>query len=159
MLNFLFLNLNNPLIIRLILILQTILLNLIIGKIYFTFWFSYIIFLIFIGGLFILFIYILSIIYNNLIFIKKLKYLSFIRIFIFIIIALSIFFNNFFFFNYDLINIDTQITLKENYLNIIKFFNFPNNIINLIIIIYLFILIIIVVKITNFLKGPIRSTN
>lgn len=40
--------------------------------------------------------------------------------------------------------------IDENKFNSIKLYNFPNNIINIILIIYLFLLIIIVVKITNF---------
>lgn len=65
----------------------------------------------------------------------------------------------YFFNNHDSSTINNFNLIKENYLNIIKFFNFPNNIINLLIISYLFLLIIIVVKITNFFKGPIRSIN
>ena len=47
--------------------------------------------------------------------------------------------------------------LKENIIFNLKFYNLPNNLINLILITYLFILIIIVVKITNFFIGPIKN--
>lgn len=45
---------------------------------------------------------------------------------------------------------------KESTLNLIKLYNYPLNLINLIIINYLFFLLIVVVKITNFFYGPIR---
>lgn len=158
--NFIFLNFNNPLIIRITIIIQTILLNLIIGKIYYTFWFSYIIFLVFIGGLFILFIYIISIIYNNLLFFfKKNKLLYLLRIFILFFFLFNLKNFNFLLFNYESSLINSINLFKENYINSIKFFNFPNNLINLIIIIYLLLIIIIVVKITNFIKGTIKTIN
>lgn len=82
-----------------------------------------------------------------------------IRIILLLIFSFTeIFYKNLYIVNYDSTNFNI-IFFKENYLNIIKFFNFPNNIINIIIISYLFLLIVIIVKITNFLKGPIKSIN
>lgn len=49
--------------------------------------------------------------------------------------------------------------IKENIIYNLKFYNIPNNIINLILIIYLFLIIVIIVKITNFFSGPIKSIN
>lgn len=138
-----------------LIIIQTITLIIIIGKLHYSFWFSYIIFLVFIGGLFILFIYIISLIYNNkFYFIKKLNYFIF-RLLILIIIK----FNLTYIFNYETNLINNRFLIKENYLNSLKFYNLPNNYINLILILYLLLLIIIVVKITNFLSGPIRTIN
>lgn len=135
-----------------ILFLQTLNLIILIGKIFYSFWFSYIIFLVFIGGLFILFIYIISLTYNNKFFsINYLKYFSIIfsiGLIYYLLIKIFFFINN-----------ETEIILniKENYLNSLKFYNFPNNYINIILIIFLLILIIIVIKITNFYSGPIKT--
>lgn len=46
---------------------------------------------------------------------------------------------------------------SESSIHLNKFFNYPTNIINIIIIRYLFFLLIITVNLTNFFKGPIRQ--
>lgn len=126
----------------------------IIGKIYYSFWFSYIIFLVFIGGLFILFIYIITLNFNNKIYIFiNYKWLIFFILLIFLIIFIIkdlIFFNNY--ENNNLINFKN----KEYNLNLIKLYNVPNNLINILLINYLLLLIIIVVKVTNYYSGPLK---
>lgn len=100
----------------------------------------------------ILFIYVISLIYN-----KKFKIYNIYIIIIFILISFIIFcnenfkiiFNNELFNNYSIFNNETSI-------NLIKLYNFPLNIINILTINYLFYLLIIVVKITNFIYGPLR---
>ncbi len=52
---------------------------------------------------------------------------------------------------------NNQFNIINNKLSLIKYFNFPNNLIIIIIIIYLFITLIAVVKITKFLYGPLRQ--
>lgn len=51
-----------------------------------------------------------------------------------------------------LLNLD----ISENSFNLIKLYDFPNNVINILIISYLFLLIVIIVKIINFSLGPLR---
>nr|AJP00053.1 NADH dehydrogenase subunit 6 [Orseolia oryzae] len=146
--NIMFMSLNNPLMMGIMLFFQSLLMMLLLGKLYYNFWFSYILFLVMIGGLFILFLYMISLIYNNKFF--SLNFLKYIFMFMMlIIISISLFLkkNNIFFKNseMEMINI-----MKENYMNHLKFYNFPNNLINLIMIIFLFIMMIIVTKITNY---------
>lgn len=84
--------------------------------------------------------------------------LNFTLLIIMIFIIIIIIFNkNHFFFNHEIELFNFKSNVKENYINSLKFYNFPNNLINLILIRYLFLLIIIVVKITNFYKGPLRN--
>lgn len=147
--NFIFIKTKNPLIIGLILICQTIVITLILGKINITFWISFIIFLVFIGGILILFIYVISLLNNN-----NIKFINFKYIILYIIILILI-------YNYNYNNNNEIIIFKniihfnnENSLNLIKIYNIPNIIINFLIIIYLFIIIIVTSKITNMNKGP-----
>jgi NADH-ubiquinone oxidoreductase chain 6 len=49
--------------------------------------------------------------------------------------------------------------IQENALNLNKLYNFPTNIITIIIMNYLFLTLIAVVKITNVFYGPLRPTN
>lgn len=129
-----------------------------------TFWFSYILFLIFLGGLLVLFIYVTSLASNEIFnFSNKITFL-----YLFMITA-SIFFVTFFidkaFFINNFINLDRErITIiktfiKENSLILNKLYNFPINLITILLIIYLFLTLIAVVKITNIFEGPLRPKN
>lgn len=54
---------------------------------------------------------------------------------------------------------NNKILLLENSLILRKIYNFPLNIITIILIIYLFLTLIAVVKITNIFAGPLRIKN
>lgn len=150
-----FININHPLSLGLILILQTIIIILILGTISQNFWFSYILFLVIIGGILIIFIYIISLIFNK-IFIQALKF-PFICTLLRLLTILIIIFYTLSFYKINSIEIFINYKLNnEISLNLIKLYNFPINLINLLIITYLFFLLIVVVKITNFFYGPLR---
>lgn len=161
--NFLFNQFKHPLNLGLILLTQTFLVCLIAGVNSKSFWFSYILFLIFIGGLLILFIYVISLISNEKF--KSVKFKLSKVIFVFFLISLLIII--LYFFNYkfnlqrnDLTNTcNIKPTLYENSINLNKLYNFPTNLINLLLINYLFLILIITVKITKFFHGPLRIKN
>lgn len=125
-----------------------------------TFWFSYILFLIFLGGLLVLFIYVTSLASNEIfsfsskIFILRLRLFLF-NIFIFTFLDISLFINY-------LINYETQIIelirllTPENSFILNKLYNYPINIITIILIVYLFLTLIAAVKITTIFEGPLR---
>lgn len=126
-----------------------------------TFWFSYSLFLIFIGGMLILIIYITSLAFNELFStlkdkIKTLFFLLFLFTTLFFIFWKKIYLTNF-------LNIENQpffyinFFIKENNLIINKIFNFPTNLLIILLVIYMFFTLILRVKITNIFKGPIRS--
>nr|YP_009971770.1 NADH dehydrogenase subunit 6 [Cucujus kempi]QNG56480.1 NADH dehydrogenase subunit 6 [Cucujus kempi] len=152
-LTFTFLFLNHPLSFGLILLIQTILVALISGSISLNFWYSYILFLIMVGGMLVLFIYMTSIASN-----EKFKFSPklFLSISLLIPISLFIMFIN---------NLLTPTYLNENTnfnnlnfsFSMNKYMNWPTNMMYFIIIIYLFITLIAVVKITNINYGPLRQ--
>lgn len=151
-LSILFIYIKHPLRLGLILIFQTIIITIILGITSQTFWFSYILFLVIIGGILIIFIYIISLIFNK-IFLQSIDSTPlYIIIFILLIYLFLLFFFKInsieIFLNYYILN--------ETSINLIKLYNFPINLINLIIISYLFFILIVVVKITNFYYGPLR---
>lgn len=84
-------------------------------------------------------------------------------IFILIIIFIIIFY--FFNYKFNLQNNDTinfyniKTDLYENSTNLNKLYNYPTNLINLLLINYLFLILIITVKITKFFHGPLRIKN
>nr|YP_010700073.1 NADH dehydrogenase subunit 6 [Setora sinensis]WCH63219.1 NADH dehydrogenase subunit 6 [Setora sinensis] len=154
--------LNHPLSMMFMILIQTFLICLISGFIIETYWFSYILFLTFLGGLLVLFIYISSIASNEMF-----KFNNFFKIFMFYLILLIIFmlmnFKNIFWMNF-FINLEMYnyfnfllFINNENILNISKLYNNQTFLMMMMMVIYLFITLIAVVKITNIFYGPLRS--
>nr|YP_010389745.1 NADH dehydrogenase subunit 6 [Issikiopteryx taipingensis]UPU95818.1 NADH dehydrogenase subunit 6 [Issikiopteryx taipingensis] len=157
------LKLNHPLSMGLMILLQTMLICLLSGMLIKTYWFSYILFLTFLGGMLVLFIYVSSIASNELF-----KLLSFNIKLLFIIFMMfflmMIFFMNFkwmnFNFNSDMIDLNNSLLImnNENNLNLTKLYNNQTFILMMMLIIYLFITLVSIVKITNIFYGPLRSS-
>nr|QNG56272.1 NADH dehydrogenase subunit 6 [Platisus zelandicus] len=149
-----FLFLNHPLSFGLILLIQTILCALITGLMSLNFWYSYILFLIMVGGMLVLFMYMTSIASN-----EKFKFsLNLFYMFNFLMITLipvSYFFHfNNKIFTENFINQNYQLTFP---LTMNKYMFLPSMMIYLMIIMYLFITLIAIVKITNINYGPLRQ--
>lgn len=124
------------------------------------FWFSYILFLIFIGGILILFIYIASLASNEQIKFSPwflIKWNSIIILSLLILIILDKFYLLNFFKNTDIIEFfNWQNLINENILSLTKIYDKPNNLIIILLINYLLLTLIVVVKITNTFIGPLR---
>nr|UHA55343.1 NADH dehydrogenase subunit 6 [Dimorphopteryx sp. 1 GYN-2021] len=154
----LFWSMKTPLLMGLILMIQTLLISLASGMMSFYCWYSYILFLIMIGGMLILFIYISSLSSDQKFNFNKNFNLK-------ILILLMIFFFTSLNFKYNLsLNIDSMAFLnnemEQNFIlkmSMNKLYNFPTNKITLILINYLLITMFIVVKITNIKMGPLRK--
>nr|QXG82669.1 NADH dehydrogenase subunit 6 [Curculionidae sp. BMNH 1042554] len=147
--------LNHPMSLGLILLSQTILISLSSGMMNLDYWFSYILFLIMIGGMLVLFIYMTSIAANEKFkFSKKMLMFSILILINFMSLMVDNFFPNIHMNNYDLLNKSlNHINLSMN-----KFFNMPNMMIMMLLMLYLLVTLIAVVKITFFKMGPLRST-
>lgn len=129
--------------------------SLITGILNLNFWFSYILFLIIIGGILILFIYITRIASNEKFKFPK-KLILIIRL---LIITIRLFlFIDIYFIYFDRINCD-RINQEYGSINfsINNFFNMPNLQILILLIIYLLLTLIIAAKITKNKIGPIRA--
>nr|YP_009368777.1 NADH dehydrogenase subunit 6 [Thyestilla gebleri]ARN58022.1 NADH dehydrogenase subunit 6 [Thyestilla gebleri] len=152
-----FIFLTHPLSLGMILLIQTILIALITGSMSLNYWFSYIIFLIMIGGMLILFIYMTSIASN-----EKFKFSTklFIVFFsLFFIMSIFLTMDHFFFHQMSFNDLIPQISQMNFKFSLSKFINWPNNLVFLMMIIYLLITLIMVVKITNINYGPLRQKN
>nr|YP_010239096.1 NADH dehydrogenase subunit 6 [Senotainia albifrons]QTF74343.1 NADH dehydrogenase subunit 6 [Senotainia albifrons] len=157
--NFIFMNMKHPLAMGLTLLIQTTFICLMTGTISKSFWFSYILFIVFLGGMLVLFIYVTSLASNEMFtFSTKLMTLSI------IILLLSMSFmlildKNFLiqFMNLEMKPISYMNSfIMENSLSLNKLYNSPNNLMTILLMNYLLITLIVVVKITNFYKGPLR---
>nr|QIS62915.1 NADH dehydrogenase subunit 6 [Tubuca rosea] len=150
----LFTQLSHPLAMGLVLLIQTLLISISLGLSSFSFWFSYILFLIFLGGMLVLFIYVASIASNEA-FVPSSSYL------LFFFLAT--------FFSMMLMFLDPIMTSSSSSLPWSSFsfsasipsviswiYNTPSMNFTIFIICYLLLMLIIVVKIINLFKGPLR---
>nr|YP_010274823.1 NADH dehydrogenase subunit 6 [Capila translucida]UJV31513.1 NADH dehydrogenase subunit 6 [Capila translucida] len=156
--------LKHPLSMGLMILIQTFLICLISGLYIYTYWFSYILFLTFLGGLLILFIYVSSIASNELF-----KFNFFNKMMMMMMMMFSLFFFLLMLFKFNWMNLLINSFNLEKYYNYLIIINNNNNInlsklynkqtylLMIMMIIYLFITLIAVVKITNIFYGPLRS--
>lgn len=158
--NIIFTIIIHPLSITLLIIAQTLFICSISGPISYSFWFSYILFLIFLGGILVLFIYITSLASNEIfslpiksrLFISSLSItLLFILLFLFNELISPLLYKN------DSFNNRTISLNIENSLN--QLYNLPNLNLTIITILYLLLTLIIIVKITYIHEGPLRQSN
>nr|QZP40935.1 NADH dehydrogenase subunit 6 [Geoscapheus dilatatus] len=155
LLSILFTQMNHPLAMGLILLIQTIMISMITGLSTQSFWFSYVLFLIFIGGMLVLFIYITSLASNEMFIMStKLLYLMM------IITPLLVFLMKMNFLN--LTNQESLMFLTINNstpLPLLKLYSYPTGMLTIMMAIYLLITLIAVVKIINIFSGPLRQMN
>nr|YP_010401659.1 NADH dehydrogenase subunit 6 [Singara diversalis]UQU69080.1 NADH dehydrogenase subunit 6 [Singara diversalis] len=155
--------LNNPLSMGLMILLQTILICLLSGMLIKTYWFSYILFLTFLGGLLVLFIYVSSIASNELFKPSfNMKMFFIISFFFFLLLLITSNYNLFWMNLSNNADMSNFLSLSlfmnnNNTINLSKLYNNQTFLIMLLMVIYLFITLIVVVKITNIFYGPIRS--
>nr|QTZ20326.1 NADH dehydrogenase subunit 6 [Spodoptera ochrea] len=156
---------NNPMSMGLLILLQTLLTCLLTGMMIKTYWFSYILFLTFLGGLLVLFIYVSSIASNQL-FNFKFNYKKMLIMLIIMIFMMMMMYNN----NMMWLNLSTNSDMdkfynmifffnNENKINLSKLYNNQTFLIMMMLVIYLFITLIAIVKITNIFYGPLRLSN
>lgn len=131
------------------------------GSISYSYWFSYILFIIFLGGILVLFIYITRLASNE---IFQLPIKTIIISIISVTTCISItylYYNHLTTFhlhkNDSLTNKFINFSIENNNLN--QLYNHPNFLLTIITIIYLLITLIIIVKITSFQEGPLRHSN
>nr|YP_010626525.1 NADH dehydrogenase subunit 6 [Hirtodrosophila subflavohalterata]WBK17661.1 NADH dehydrogenase subunit 6 [Hirtodrosophila subflavohalterata] len=158
-----FMNLIHPLAMGLTLLIQTALICFLTGLMTKTFWFSYILFLIFLGGMLVLFIYVTSLASNEM-FNLSLKLTSISILLFTTLFLLSMIidknYSSFMFINNEMEMISNLYSfLPENSLTLNKLYNFPTNFLTILLMNYLLITLIVVVKITKLFKGPLRSMN
>nr|YP_009973292.1 NADH dehydrogenase subunit 6 [Chinapotamon maolanense]QNH92743.1 NADH dehydrogenase subunit 6 [Chinapotamon maolanense] len=158
LLSILFTRMMHPLAMGLNLLIQTIVISFSASLATFSFWFSYVLFLIFLGGMLVLFIYVASLASNEIF----LPSLTFFIMFLILTILLC-----FSFFFLDTVLISSFSNLPNSSINFLSstahitswIFNTPSMFFTLFIISYLLLTLLVVVKIINLFKGPLRLSN
>nr|AVN67741.1 NADH dehydrogenase subunit 6 [Eurycotis opaca] len=152
-----FMQMNHPLAMGLMLLLQTIIICMMSGFLSQSFWFSYVLFLVFLGGMLILFIYVTSLASNEMFYLsmKMLLAMMLLTMMMLIFTKLDIMYNNM----EMLLHNNMYLTENEMMNSLTKLYNQPTNMITIMLASYLFLTLIAVVKITNISKGPLRQMN
>nr|YP_009476074.1 NADH dehydrogenase subunit 6 [Macroglossum stellatarum]AVM10749.1 NADH dehydrogenase subunit 6 [Macroglossum stellatarum] len=154
----------HPLSMGMLILIQTLLICSLSGMLIKTYWFSYILFLTFLGGLLVLFIYVSSIASNEMFSPSTNMKIMIFSLFIFMIMMQYIYMKNLNWMNL-IINSEMNNFLNftfinnENKINLNKLYNNYSSMLMSLLIIYLFITLIAVVKITNIFYGPLRTFN
>nr|UJG45134.1 NADH dehydrogenase subunit 6 [Sepsis punctum] len=161
--SFIFMQMNHPLAMGLMLLIQTVLISLMTGLIAKSFWFSYILFLIFLGGMLVLFIYVTSLASNEM-FSLSIKLLissiSFIMLSMIILWLINNLYITSMFSNNEMEMMNSMNSyISENSLFLYKLYNYPVNLMTILLMNYLLITLIAVVKITKLFYGPLRPMN
>nr|ARH54600.1 NADH dehydrogenase subunit 6 [Pyrrhidium sanguineum] len=151
----LFIFLDHPLSFGLILLLKTILISMITGMMNLNFWFSYILFMVMVGGMLILFIYMTSVASNEKF---KFSYNLFLGSMAFLLVSIIMISFDQFFFDINSLNFELSSMMNPNMsLSMSKYINPPLNKLMYLTIIYLLITLIMVVKVTEINRGPLRQ--
>nr|AOY07759.1 NADH dehydrogenase subunit 6 [Anastrepha striata] len=161
--SFIFIQMNHPLAMGLMLLIQTMQICLLTGLMAKSFWFSYVLFLIFLGGVLVLFIYITSLASNEMFSLSMKTAFSFMLIFILLMGSSWLMdksYTSFFIQNNEMQTMfNLNMFTEENSLNLHKLYNYPTNLITILLMNYLLITLIAVVKITKLFYGPLRLMN
>nr|YP_010454701.1 NADH dehydrogenase subunit 6 [Epeorus melli]QZZ23877.1 NADH dehydrogenase subunit 6 [Epeorus melli] len=158
---FTFLSMTHPLAMGLILLCQTLLISLMTGLLAPTFWFSYVLFLVFLGGMLVLFIYVTSLASNEMFSISAQTMLGAMMSGGLILMFTCL--------NDPSLWVTPNLSDQTNLINwtgtqptlnlLIKLYNNPTHLLTLLLVLYLFLTLVAVVTITQIFQGPLRSKN
>nr|YP_010414555.1 NADH dehydrogenase subunit 6 [Austrogymnocnemia maculata]URT60721.1 NADH dehydrogenase subunit 6 [Austrogymnocnemia maculata] len=153
-----FTQIKHPLAMGLTLLIQTIIISLTCGLYTHSYWFAYILFLIMLGGMLVLFIYVTSLASNEL-FSFSIKNLMISGSVMLVMITLMMMMDTSMMSmnNIEMMSLNLNMLFTENEFSLIKLYNNPTMNITLLMMNYLLLALIVVVKITNVSHGPLRQ--
>nr|YP_006503893.1 NADH dehydrogenase subunit 6 [Mastotermes darwiniensis]AFM92393.1 NADH dehydrogenase subunit 6 [Mastotermes darwiniensis]UZC33344.1 NADH dehydrogenase subunit 6 [Mastotermes darwiniensis] len=147
-----FSQMNHPLAMGLMLMIQTILMAVISGLMHQSFWFSYVLFLVFMGGMLILFIYVTSLASNEMFHTSTKMMMAMVIMFAILLLSMNSVYN---YNNHD--SLPNEEMTTNTFLILSKLYNLPTGTLTIMLALYLLLTLIVVVKITNLAKGPLRQ--
>nr|QUL61646.1 NADH dehydrogenase subunit 6 [Coenobita rugosus] len=158
--SFIFMRLVHPLSTGLVLLMQTVLISIVTGLFAKSYWFSYILFLIFLGGMLVLFIYVASLASN-----EQFKVSS--EFFFIFFLALAVSFILIFVDPILMVNKIGYVTstfmsqyfdVSNSAMSVSAIYNKPSAMFTMFIISYLLLTLFVVVKVMSSSSGPLRLT-
>nr|YP_002860168.1 NADH dehydrogenase subunit 6 [Davidius lunatus]ACB48050.1 NADH dehydrogenase subunit 6 [Davidius lunatus] len=156
----LFIKMVHPMNMGIVLLIQTFLTCLLMGGLSYTTWFSYILFLVFIGGMLVLFVYMTSIASNEAFQKSNYPAMIILNISIITMILVVMFMDPLMIsFNNTAENMDIMHLFKEHEkTTLTNLYNMPNAILTIFVMMYLFLTLIVIVFITKSHQGPLRPS-
>nr|AMP43804.1 NADH dehydrogenase subunit 6 [Satanas sp. KW-2016] len=157
-----FLQTSHPLAMGLTLLVQTTMISLMAGMVEKTFWFSYILFMVFLGGMLVLFIYVAALASNEIFSLSMtmlMMYSAFTLIAAMMIMVSDLYMSHPASYTEFMPTSWLKSFYPENSLSLIKLYNPPTNYTTIMLMSYLLITLIAVVKVTNVFEGPLRKIN
>nr|AWN56248.1 NADH dehydrogenase subunit 6 [Euborellia annulipes] len=155
---FMFYWLIHPLSLGLILLIQTTIVTMLVGLNSPSFWMSYILFLVFMGGVLVLVMYVITIANNELTMMNLSNFLILVILSSALSTLLYLYFlptSQLMVSDFKFMKIKSEISMKM----LTSIYTFPNFIMVLFLGIYLFYMLIIISNIVNITEGPMRSSN
>nr|YP_010538756.1 NADH dehydrogenase subunit 6 [Pristolycus diversecostatus]UYE92367.1 NADH dehydrogenase subunit 6 [Pristolycus diversecostatus] len=153
MMTIMFMFISHPLTMGMILLIQTLLIAMYTGYISMNLWFSYILFIIMVGGMLILFIYMTSVASN-----EKFSYSKMMMILMMMFIMVSMWImKDQLMMMMNSMNLDLMTKKIIFKMSLNKFLMYPMMMMSASIIIYLLMALVAVSKITNIKNGPLRK--
>nr|URX52673.1 NADH dehydrogenase subunit 6 [Glyptotermes nr. iridipennis] len=148
-----FTQMKHPLAMGLMLLMQTMIVCLISGSMHKSFWFQYILFMVFVGGMLVLFIYVTSLASNEMFSLStKMTATAMLMLPSMMMIENQTKLISKETTNHEMMMVEEITTMTS------KLYNQPNGTMTILMALYLFLTLIVVVKITNISKGPLRQT-
>nr|UQJ75245.1 NADH dehydrogenase subunit 6 [Glyptotermes sp.] len=148
-----FTQMKHPLAMGIMLLTQTTITCLITGLMHKSFWFQYILFMVFVGGMLVLFIYVTSLASNEMFSLSTKMIVA-----VAMMIPSTMMIENWTTLdskentNYETMMVEEITTMTS------KLYNQPNGMTTILMALYLLLALIVVVKITNISSGPLRQT-
>nr|WHM51924.1 NADH dehydrogenase subunit 6 [Incisitermes schwarzi] len=148
-----FTQMNHPLAMGMMLLMQTMMMCLISGLMHQSFWFQYILFMVFIGGMLVLFIYVASLASNEMFSLSTKTTMTAVMM----VMATAMI------KDWTTINSTETTALNTSTQNSIitltsKLYNQPSGVMTILMALYLLMTLIVVVKITDVSSGPLRHS-
>nr|YP_002970719.1 NADH dehydrogenase subunit 6 [Enithares tibialis]ACJ69544.1 NADH dehydrogenase subunit 6 [Enithares tibialis] len=147
----------HPLSMGMMLILQTMTISLISGMMTNSFWFSYMLFIIILGGALVLFIYMASIA-SNMKFYFSFKMMLYIIFMMMVSMMIWLMIDSMMINKINMIYTN-QFMENEQILSLMKMFNTKTMLLTIMLVIYLLFTMIVITFITNIYEGPMRMKN
>nr|QUB07030.1 NADH dehydrogenase subunit 6 [Glyphocassis sp. N62] len=154
-LSFMFMIPNHPIYMMIIILLQTIMICLLCGMMINIWWFSYMTFMVMVGGLLILFMYMTNTASNEKFKSKKIK--NFIIKMMLLMLFMSMMMKDKLYAYLTTSNWMNLINNTEMEILIMKYYNYPSNTLLFMMMIYLLMTLIMTVKMTDISKGALRQ--
>nr|QDI93372.1 NADH dehydrogenase subunit 6 [Rubeospineus bicorniger] len=152
--NMLFMFMNHPMSMGLILIIQTVILGIISGMMMKTFWISYILVITMLSGMLVLFIYMSSVASNEKF--KNSSKLSMMFIIMMISSMMFLFLNNKMIIKNNYLGMEMMMIKNLELTQLNKMFNSKNLMITIMLVLYLFMTMIVSTHLVNISEGPMR---